>query len=230
MKNFLYLLYKSFVDVSALIAVIFFFQIFVIGEAFPDTFRVVFGIILVVFGLFLFMRGLEMALFPLGESMAYSFAAKGNIWWLLAFAAIIGFSSAIAEPALIAIAGKAESITEGKLTSNSLRIVVALGVAVGIAVGTIRIILGHPIHYYIISGYILVMIMTVMAPKEIVGLAYDLGGVTTSTVTVPLVAALGVGLASSIAGRNPMVDGFGLIAFAALAPMLTVMGYGLIVL
>lgn len=230
MKNFLYLLYKSFVDVSALIAVIFFFQIFVIGEAFPDTFRVVFGIILVVFGLFLFMRGLEMALFPLGESMAYSFAAKGNIWWLLAFAAIIGFSSAIAEPALIAIAGKAESITEGKLTSNSLRIVVALGVAVGIAVGTIRIILGHPIHYYIISGYILVMVMTVMAPKEIVGLAYDLGGVTTSTVTVPLVAALGVGLASSIAGRNPMVDGFGLIAFAALAPMLTVMGYGLIVL
>lgn len=230
MKNFLYLLYKSFVDVSALIAVIFFFQIFVIGEAFPDTFRVVLGIVVVVFGLFLFMRGLEMALFPLGESMAYSFAAKGNIWWLLAFAAIIGFTTTIAEPALIAIAGKAEAITDGRLSAVALRTAVALGVAAGIAVGTIRIILGHPIHYYIITGYIIVMMMTVFAPKEIVGLAYDSGGVTTSTVTVPLVAALGVGLANSIVGRDPLVDGFGLIAFASLTPMITVMGYGLIIL
>lgn len=217
-------------DVAALIVVIFFFQLFVIGEPFPNLAQMITGLILVVFGLFVFMRGLEMALFPIGESMAYSFAAKGNIWLLIIFAAAIGYTTTIAEPTLIAIAGKAEVITNNKISAFGLRNAVAIGVAIGIAIGTLRIILGHPIHYYIITGYIIVMVMTVIAPQEIIGLAYDSGGVTTSTVTVPLVTALGVGLASSIAGRNPLVDGFGLIAFASLAPILSVMCYGLLVL
>jgi len=230
MKNFFYLLFQSFRDVASLIAVIAFFQLFVIGEPFPTPMRLLSGVLLVVFGLFLFMRGLEVGLFPLGESMAFAFAEKGNIYWLLIFAATLGYTTTFAEPALIAIAGKAEIITGGKISAFALRSVVALGVAIGIALGTLRIILGHPIQYYIITGYVLVMVLTIFAPNEIIGLAYDSGGVTTSTVTVPLVTALGIGLASSIAGRNPLIDGFGLIAFASLTPMLTVMGYGLIVL
>ena len=230
MKQFFSLIFKSFIDVAPLIAVICFFQIFVIGEPFPNAPMLVAGLFFVVFGLFLFMRGLEVGIFPLGESMAYSFAAKGNIWLLLLFAAAIGYTTTIAEPALMVIADKAELITGGKISSFTLRNVVAMGVAVGISIGTVRIILGHPIHYYIIPGYLLVMLITLFAPNEIIGLAYDSGGVTTSTVTVPFVTALGVGLASSISGRNPLVDGFGLIAFAALTPMITVMGYGLIVL
>jgi hypothetical protein len=230
MKNLFYLLLQSFRDIAPLLAVIAFFQLFVIGEPFPQPWRLLTGILLVVFGLFLFMRGLEAGLFPLGEAMAYAFAKKGNIWWLLIFAATLGFTTTFAEPALIAIAGKAEVITEGKISALTLRSVVALGVAFGIALGTLRIILGHPIQYYIIPGYILVMVITLFAPEEIIGLAYDSGGVATSTVTVPLVTALGVGLASSISGRNPLIDGFGLIAFAVLTPMITVMGYGLIAL
>ncbi len=230
MRNFLFLLFRSFTDVAPLIGVIFFFQLVVIGEPFPNTLKLVAGLALVIFGLFLFMLGLEVGLFPLGESMAYSFAAKGNIWLLLFFAAAIGYSTTIAEPALIAIAGKAEMITDGRITAFALRNVVAIGVALGLVVGVMRIVLGHPIHYYIISGYVIVMIITVFAPEEIIGLAYDSGGVTTSTVTVPLVTALGIGLASSISGRNPMIDGFGLIAFASLTPMITVMGYGLLIL
>ncbi len=230
MRNFLFLLFRSFTDVAPLIGVIFFFQLVVIGEPFPDTPKLIGGLALMIFGLFLFMRGLEVGLFPLGESMAHSFAAKGNIWLLLFFAAAIGYTTTIAEPALIAIAGKAETITDGRITAFALRNVVAIGVALGLVVGVMRIILGHPIHYYIISGYILVMIITVFAPEEIIGLAYDSGGVTTSTVTVPLVTALGIGLATSISGRNPMIDGFGLIAFASLTPMITVMGYGLLIL
>ena len=230
MRIFFYLLYKSFLNVAPLIGVIFFFQLVVIGEPFPNTLVMAAGLFMVVFGLFLFMRGLEVGLFPLGESLAHSFAAKGNIWWLIFFAAAIGYTTTIAEPALMAIADRAELITDGRLSSFALRNVVAMGVAAGISVGTIRIVLGHPIQYYIVPGYVIVMLITVVAPSEIIGLAYDLGGVTTSTITVPLLTALGVGLASSISGRNPLVDGFGLIAFAALTPMITVMGYGLIVL
>ncbi len=230
MRVFFYLIYKSFTEVAPLIGVILFFQLVVIGEPFPNTLIMAVGLFMVVFGLFLFMRGLEVGLFPLGESMAYSFAERGNIWWLLFFAAAIGYATTIAEPALMTIADRAELITAGRLSSFSLRNVVAIGVAAGIAIGTVRIILGHPIQYYIIPGYVIVMLITVVAPSEIIGLAYDLGGVTTSTITVPLLTALGVGLASSISGRNPLVDGFGLIAFAALTPMITVMGYGLIVL
>ncbi len=230
MKNFFYLFFKSFKDVVPLIALFLFFQLVVLGEPFPNPGRLAAGVFLVVFGLFLFMRGLEAGLFPLGESMAHSFAARGNIWWLLFFAASIGYSATIAEPSLMAIAIKAESITNGAITSFSLRNAVAIGVALGIALGAFRIILGHPIHYYFISGYIIVSIITIFAPKEIIGLAYDSGGVTTSSITVPLVTALGIGLARSIDGRNPLMDGFGLIAFASLAPIITVMGYGLIVL
>lgn len=230
MKNFLYLFYKAFLNIVPLIGVIVIFQALVIREPFPNIAGMASGFFLAALGLFLFMRGLEAGLFPLGESMAFSFAERGNIWLLLVFAAAIGYTTTIAEPALIAIAGKAEVITEGRLTSFALRNVVALGVASGICVGVVRIILGHPIHYYLIAGYIMVMLITSFAPKEIVGLAYDSGGVTTSTITVPLVAALGVGLAGSIGGRNPLIDGFGLIAFAVMAPIITVMLYGLLIL
>ena len=224
------LLLRSIADVAPLLAVIFFFQYAIIGESFPDTPRLIAGIILVIAGLFLFMRGLEMALFPLGEAMAYSFAARGDIRLLLAFAALTGYTATVAEPALMAVAGKAEEVTGGALGAFALRNVVAAGVAVGISVGMIRIILGHPIHYYFIAGYLITVGLTAVAPENIVGLAYDIGGVTTSTVTVPLVTALGVGLAGSIAGRNPLIDGFGLVAFCAMSPMLTVMAYGILVL
>ena len=230
MKNFFFLLYQAFLDVAPLLGVIIFFQLVVIGSPFENPIELAAGFTLVVFGLFIFMRGLDMGLFPLGESMAFAFAAKGNIWWLLAFAGVIGYATTIAEPALIAIAGKAADITNGKIDAFILRNAVAIGVAGGIMIGVMRIILGHPIHIYFMIGYALVMIMTIFAPNEIIGVAYDSGGVTTSTVTVPLVAALGIGLARSIGGRNPLIDGFGLIAFASLSPMLTVMGYGLIAL
>ena len=230
MKYILQLLFRSVMDVAPLLVVIFFFQLVVIGESFPNTPRMLAGIALVVAGLFLFMRGLELALFPLGESLAFSFAAKGDVKILLAFAVAIGYTATMAEPALIVVAEKAEKITEGSLQAFTLRNTVAGGVAIGIALGCIRIILGHPIHYYFIAGYVMVMAMTAMAPTKIIGLAYDIGGVTTSTVTVPLVTALGVGLASSISGRNPLIDGFGLVAFAAMTPMVTVMIYGILVL
>jgi hypothetical protein len=230
MKNFFYLFFKSLKDVVALIIVIIFFQTAILQEPFVNPLQTIVGIFLVVLGLFLFMRGLEIGLFPLGELLGYSFALKGNIWWVLIFATTLGYATTIAEPALIVIASKAQIITEGKLSAFTLRNVVAIGVAGGIAIGVFRIIVGHPIQHYIITGYVLVMVITLFAPKEIIGIAYDSGGVSTSTVTVPLITALGIGLASSISGRNPMVDGFGLIAFASLAPMITVMCYGLLVI
>ncbi len=230
MKNFLYLFYKSFLDVVPLVGVILFFQLAVIQESFANPYKLALGTFLLVFGLFLFMLGLDTGLFPLGESMAFSFAAKGNIWLLLIFAASVGYSTTIAEPVLIAIAQKAEIMTDGKITAFALRNIVAMGVAVGIIVGVMRILLNHPIHYYFMGGYITVMSITMFAPKEIIGIAYDAGGITTSTVTVPLVTALGIGLANSIGGRNPLIDGFGLIAFASLTPIITVMAYGLIIM
>ena len=230
MKNLFYLLYKSFLDIAPLVVVILFFQLVIIAEPFEDPLRLVTGVLLVVFGLFLFMRGLEAGLFPLGNEMAFSFAKKGSVFWLLLFAFCIGFATTIAEPSLMAIAIKAEEITGGSISYFGLRLAVAIGVATGISIGVLRIILGHPIHYYFIAGYFIVMIMTLFAPPDIIGLAYDSGGVTTSSVTVPLVTALGIGLANSIAGRTPLLDGFGLIAFASLAPMVSVMGYGILVL
>ncbi|KAG1694908.1 hypothetical protein GQR58_006842 [Nymphon striatum] len=170
-----------------------------------------------------------MGLFPIGESMAHAFAQKGSVVWLLIFAFALGFGTTVAEPALIRCRSRVRKNCSRWCYATGLRMTVAVSVGLAILVGVLRILKGWPIHYLIIGGYIGVMIMTTMAPKSIIGIAYDSGGVTTSTITVPLVAALGVGLASSIKGRNPMVDGFGLIAFASLTPMIFVMGYGMVI-
>ena len=230
---------NAFIDLLPIVLVIAFFQVIVLKEPLPQMGDVLFGALLVVAGLSLFVQGLEMALFPIGESMARALAGKGSLFWLLCFAFALGFSTTVAEPALIAVASKAAVIAgrEGIIGPSQesinqyafgLRMAVAFSVGLAILIGVMRIIRGWPIHYLIIGGYAIVMCMTTIAPEEIIGLAYDAGGVTTSTITVPLVAALGVGLSSSIRGRSPLVDGFGLIAFASLLPIIFVMGYGLI--
>ena len=226
-------------DLAPIILVITIFQLVVLRQPFPALLDVIVGLILVILGLALFVLGLELGLFPIGEAMAEAFARKGSLFWLLMFGFGLGFSTTIAEPALIAVTEEAATVAaKGKLIGSDeismesysigLRVTVALSVGIAILVGIIRILKGWPVQLLIISGYIVVMIMTVFAPEEIVGIAYDSGGVTTSTVTVPLVTALGVGLASTIRGRNPLVDGFGLIAFASLMPMMFVMGYGIL--
>ncbi len=214
-------------DVSPIIAVIFFFQYIIIKKPVARLDRISVGIAMVILGLYAFIVGLEMGLFPIGETIALQLTQMQNNLLIYLFAFLIGFSTTMAEPSLLAIAIKAEEISRGTIDQKVLRMVVALGVAIGIALGAYRIVAGDPIHYYIIAGYILVIVVTYFAPKYIIPLAYDSGGVTTSTVTVPLVAALGLGLAENIEGRNPLIDGFGLIAFASLFPMLTVMGYGI---
>ena len=216
-------------DMMPIILVVLFFQIFVIGKM-PQNFMSIFvGILIIIVGLAIFIRGLEIGIFPVGENLANDFAKKGSLFSLLLFAFFIGFSTTIAEPALIAIADKASLISGGRIDALFLRLSVAFSVGFAISLGVFRILLGHPMHYYIIAGYIIVVITTLFAPSQIIGLAYDSGGVTTSTVTVPLVAALGIGLASSIKGRNPAIDGFGLIAFASLMPMIFVQIYGIVV-
>ncbi len=239
-KSILIKIKRSFTDLLPIILVITFFQTIVLKQPLPQMGNVLFGALLVVTGLTLFVQGLEMGLFPIGESMAHALAKKGSLFWLLCFAFALGFSTTVAEPALIAVAWEAAEIAgKGGLIDPDpeslekyafgLRMSVAFSVGLAILIGVLRILRGWPIHYLIITGYVIVMLMTVIAPKEIIGIAYDAGGVTTSTITVPLVAALGVGLASSIRGRSPLVDGFGLIAFASLLPMIFVMGYGLII-
>ncbi|MBL4903872.1 MAG: DUF1538 domain-containing protein [Desulfocapsa sp.] len=231
---------NALTDLLPIVLVIAFFQIVVIRQPLPQMGDVLFGTLLIVVGLSLFIQGLEMGLFPIGEAMAQALAKKGSLFWLLSFAFALGFSTTVAEPALIAVAAKAADIAgQGGLIDPGveslkqyafgLRMSVALSVGLAILLGVMRILRGWPIHYLIIGGYGLVMAMTTIAPEEIIGIAYDAGGVTTSTITVPLVAALGVGLASTIRGRSPLVDGFGLIAFASLMPMIFVMGYGLII-
>lgn len=229
LKIFLGDLKNSFMDLLPIIVVVAIFQTFIIGKMSTNLSSIVIGLCIVAFGLAIFIRGLELGIFPIGENLAVDFAKKGSFIWLLVFAFLIGFSTTIAEPALIAIAKKAAFISSGKIDALMLRLIVALSVGFAIALGVFRIIIGHPIQYYILSGYIIVVIITFFAPPQIVGLAYDSGGVTTSTVTVPLVAALGIGLSSSIRGRNPAIDGFGLIAFASLTPMIFVQLYGIIV-
>ena len=214
-------------DVAPILAVIFFFQYMIIKKPVAHLHKIIIGIILVILGLYAFILGLEMGLFPIGETIAFDLTAMQNNLLIYLFGFLIGFSTTMAEPALLAIAIKAEEVSEGKINQNYLRLFVALGVAIGIALGAYRIVAGDAIHYYIIAGYMLVIFMTWLAPKYIIPIAYDSGGVTTSTVTVPLVAALGLGLAENIEGRNPLIDGFGLIAFASLFPMITVMGYGI---
>ena len=239
LKQFLHSLLASFKDLLPIILVIGFFQLVVLRQPVPHLGQILAGGVMVLVGLSLFVQGLQLALFPLGEEMAYSFVRKGNLWLLLLFAFTLGFGTTVAEPALIAIAQEASEIAaSGGVIADveearhryatGLRLVVALAVGFALLVGVIRILKGWPVQYLIIGGYIGVVVMTAFAPKEIIGIAYDSGGVTTSTVTVPLVAALGIGLASSIRGRDPLIDGFGLIAFASLTPMIFVMGYGML--
>ncbi|MGR9044455.1 MAG: DUF1538 family protein [Gammaproteobacteria bacterium] len=237
-NRFIKQLFSSFLDLAPILAVVVIFQILVIRQPIPDVVSLISGSLFVVLGLTLFIQGLEQSLFPIGETMAYAFARKGSLFWLLVFAFCLGFGTTVAEPALIAVADEAANIAgNGSVIENAetakkqyalgLRITVALSVGFAIVVGVLRIIRGWPLHYLIISGYSVIVAITPFAPAEIIGIAYDSGGVTTSTITVPLVTALGVGLAASIKGRNPMIDGFGLIAFASLTPMIFVMAYGI---
>ena len=229
----------SCIDLAPVLAVVLIFQLGVIRQPLPNVLDLVGGMICIVVGLTFFVIGLEQALFPLGESMAYAFARKGSLPWLLLFAFCLGFATTIAEPALIAVAEQAAEVAAsgGMIDSSDaaresyalgLRLTVAFAVGVALLVGVFRIIKGWPLHLLMIAGYAMVMTITLFAPPEIIGIAYDSGGVTTSTITVPLVTALGVGLAHSIKGRNPVVDGFGLIAFASLTPMMFVMIYGMV--
>lgn len=232
--------WSACMDLLPIILVIAFFQLVVIRQPLPELEEILFGTVLVIVGLSIFIEGLEITLFPLGEAMAHSLTRKGSLLWLLVFAFTLGFSTTVAEPALIAIAGEAADIAaDGQLIASDaasrhgyalgLRLTVAFSVGFAILIGVLRILRNWPLQYLIIGGYIAVMTLTIFAPAEIIGIAYDSGGVTTSTITVPLVTALGVGLASIIRGRNPLLDGFGMIALASLLPMIFVMGYGLVV-
>jgi len=228
----------SFFDLLPIIVVVSFFQIVVLQQPFPNLLEILIGLVFVVIGLMLFIEGLEIGLFPIGENLSYVLVKKGSLFWLLSFSFLLGFSTTIAEPALIAVANEAGEIAvksdliEPDIESSyilGLRISVAISVGLAILIGVWRIIQGWPIYYLIVGGYVMVIVMTLFAPEEIIGIAYDAGGVTTSTITVPLVTALGVGLATVIEGRSPLTDGFGLIAFASLLPMIFVMGYGMLI-
>lgn len=229
--EFFQILLDTLDDVLPIAAIIFGFQLFVIRRRVANLPKVIMGFVLVILGLTFFLLGLEKALFPLGKLMAEQLTAidpmegERSFMWVYLFAFAIGASTTIAEPSLIAVALKANQVSGGTISVWGLRIAVALGVAIGISMGAWRIVTGYPIHWFIIAGYVVVVIQTYFAPKMIVPLAYDSGGVTTSTVTVPLVAALGLGLAENIPGRSPLIDGFGLIAFASLFPMISVMAY-----
>ena len=227
-------------DLLPIVLVILFFQFAVLQQPLPQVGQILLGVLFVVLGLAFFIHGLEQGLFPIGESMATAFARKGSVFWLVVFAFCLGFGTTVAEPALIAVAEEAAKVAAGgnmiTATKESmdnyaegLRYTVAFSVGLAIVVGVIRILKGWPLQWLIIGGYIIVVVMTMFAPQEIIGIAYDSGGVTTSTITVPLVTALGVGLASSIKGRNPMIDGFGLIALASRTPIIFVMAYGMVI-
>ena len=227
-------------DLAPIILVIAFFQLVVLQQPIPHVERILVGLVLTMLGLTFFIQGLQMGLFPIGETMAGALTRKGSVFWLFTFAFLLGFGTTVAEPALIAVAAEAaEAAAEGGFVAENetaksdyafgLRMTVAFSVGIAILIGVFRILKGWPIHYLIIGGYVAVILLTFVAPPEIVGVAYDSGGVTTSTVTVPLVTALGVGLASTIRGRNPLTDGFGLIALASLTPMIFVLIYGMAV-
>ncbi|MCZ6720048.1 MAG: DUF1538 domain-containing protein [Proteobacteria bacterium] len=226
-------------DIAPIVLVIAFFQLVVLERPFPNLEEIIVGLFFVVVGLALFIKGLEMGLFPIGESLAQDFARRGNIWWLLLFAFVLGFGTTIAEPALLAITREAARMaaSAGVIEPNDaaigayadgLRYTVAGAVGVAIVIGVLRILKGWPLHWLIIGGYVIVVAITYVAPDEIIGIAYDAGGVTTSTITVPLVTALGIGFATVIRGRNPMSDGFGMIALAVLTPVIFVMLFGIL--
>ncbi len=235
-------LLSTVLDVFPIVAVLAFFQVLILRQRLPHARRMVTGFIFVLVGLALFLIGLKQALFPIGETMArqlaapemlLSWGAAGAVDWrnyilVYAFAAAIGFATTVAEPSLIAIALKAEEVSGGSIKAWGLRVAVAIGVALGVSIGCFRIVTGTPLPWYIIGAYLIVIVQTFRSSKTIVPLAYDSGGVTTSTVTVPVVAALGLGLAASIPGRNPLIDGFGLIAFASVFPIMTVLGYTMV--
>ena len=227
-------------DLVPILLVVLFFQLAVLRQPLPNLVETGAGVLMVILGLTFFLKGLEQGLFPIGESLATAFARKGSLFWLLAFAFALGFGTTVAEPALIAVAAEAAAVAaraeaiEGTPKAIAdyalgLRLTVGLSVGIAIVIGVLRILRGWRIDVMLIIGYSMVVVMTIFAPREIIGIAYDSGGVTTSTITVPLVTALGVGLASSLKGKNPMLDGFGLIAFASLAPMIFVMAYGMLI-
>jgi len=245
LAGFGYTLLTMLRDVLPIAAILFGFQLLVLRRPIKNRKRVAMGMIFVVLGLTLFLRGLDLALFPIGRLMAEQLTAPAfiygsedmalaqadwvNYMWVYIFAAAMGFATTVAEPALLAVAIKANQVSGGTITVRGLRYAVAVGVATGVALGVFRIVTGTPLHWYIISGYVVVIIQTAFSPRSIIPLAYDSGGVTTSTVTVPLVAALGLGLAETIPGRSPILDGFGLIAFASLFPIMAVLGYAQLV-
>ena len=242
LMDFVWVLLYTLRDISPILLLVIFFQLVVLKQPIPHLKRVIQGGIYVVLGLAFFLVGLEKALFPVGKIMATQLSdpefvgISGNelsfwwsYYWIYIFAAMIGFATTIAEPSLIAVALKASEVSAGTIKQWGLRITVAIGVAFALALGTFRIVTGTPLFIYIIAGYIVVIIQTIFAPKKLIALAYDSGGVTTSTVTVPIVAALGLGLSSAVPGRNPALDGFGLIAFASLFPIITVLGYAQVV-
>ncbi len=237
-KDFAAVLLSTSVDVAPILAIILFFQFFVLRKPVPNVKRVILGSVYVVVGLAMFLLGLEKALFPIGEMMASQLSNADFLgvdqaglkkwytyYWIYIFAAAIGFATAIAEPALIAVAMKANEASGGSIGNVRLRVFVALGVAFALVLGTFRIVTGTPLYLYIMAGYAIVMVQTIFAPKHLIALAYDSGGVATSTVTVPIVAALGLGLSAAVPGRNPAIDGFGLIALACLFPIIAVLAY-----
>lgn len=227
-------------DLAPIVLIVVFFQFVVLKQDIPNIIDLTVGLLMVMVGLAIFIQGLEMALFPIGESLANAFARKGSLIWLMLFSFGLGFGTTVAEPALIAISGEAATTmaragaipdTESSQSNyaTALRYTVAVAVGASIMLGVFRILKGWPIQWLIIGGYVIVVALTTIAPAEIIGIAYDSGGVTTSTITVPLVTALGIGLASSIRGRNPMIDGFGLIAFASLSPIIFVLIFGIVI-
>jgi hypothetical protein len=240
--NTLVFVADSALDVLPIVAFLFAFQWFVIGERMPNGGVILVGFLFVVVGLGLFLEGLEQSLFPIGRMMAEQLThpeflldtvehalaefSWEDYYWVYIFAATVGFSTAMAEPSLIAVAMKANTVSGGTISVVGLRIAVATGAGIGVALGCLRVITGVPLPYIVAAGYLVVIVQTIIAPKEIVPLAYDSGGVTTSTVTVPLVAALGLGLADAVPGRSPLVDGFGLIAITAMFPIISVLAYG----
>lgn len=227
LQQFLHQFIHALKNLLPIVAVVLFFQLAIFQTLPPEPLSIIIGLLIVAIGIALFLLGLELSIFPVGKNLANQFARKGSLPLLLLFGFAIGFAAVIAEPALIAVAQQAQLISEGRVDGLTLRLVVACSVGMVMALGVLRIILGWPIHWLMIGGYIIVLTVTFFAPAEIVGLAYDSGGVTTNIVTVPLIAALGLGLASSIKGRNPLMDGFGLVALAVMVPMISVQLYGI---